>query len=399
MCMPNETTLAKIKCPAHCEMGPSSLPARAVCPCYDSAGGSAEADSGTRAHKVVELNIHSASAVDTNQYLPGTTEDEIERGVWGAQQILAIHAETGGDDAPIRTETRVQFASFADPEAIAMTLYGTFGTVDAYWEAADSLHICDFKTYANALGDKDYSPQGMAYAALLLPYDSPKSVTFHTVCAGDHLLAHTTFSVAEAKERTADIIRQVNAIKHSHLFADGGAARAACGHPSAWCKICAHAASCPAINRAVEAVKDGTVLAVPLAVQMEAVPILEAYCKQVKAAVKCIIDDGGRVADAERGIEYVYKDRRGPAKLADLRGLAEALAQQGVSMDDFAAICSVSKTAVDELLKPCVASLKKKDREAIYLPFFAEGKVQRVLTRIKPLVAIGDTVAGGVSNN
>ena len=42
---------------AHCKIGPSTLPARAVCPCHESAPGGADALSGTRSHKVVEANI------------------------------------------------------------------------------------------------------------------------------------------------------------------------------------------------------------------------------------------------------------------------------------------------------------------------------------------------------
>ena len=63
---------------AHCKIGPSTLPARAVCPCHESAPGGADAQSGTRSHKVVEANIHGE--IDGGegvaaQYLPSTTED------------------------------------------------------------------------------------------------------------------------------------------------------------------------------------------------------------------------------------------------------------------------------------------------------------------------------------
>ena len=47
---------------AHCRIGPSSLPARAVCPCHDPAPGGADAQSGTRSHKVVEANIGNSQS-------------------------------------------------------------------------------------------------------------------------------------------------------------------------------------------------------------------------------------------------------------------------------------------------------------------------------------------------
>ena len=147
-----------------------------------------------------------------------------------------------------------------------------------------------------------------------------------------------------------------------------------------------HAATCPAISRAVAIVSEGGILQKPLAVRMAVVPVLESFVKSVKAEVKATLDAGQRVFDAASGIEYGYAERRGRAKLADLRGLAESVIVYGVKADDFAAAVSISKTAVEALLKAVDErenrKVKKADREAVYLRYFTEPGMEKYVKRI-----------------
>lgn len=396
---------------AHCKIGPSTLPARAVCPCHESAPSGADAQSGTRSHKVVEANIANGQSctppdpgvmgvIETpemmgikpaDNYLPGTTEDEIGRGVWGANTIKRIRDETA-PGAYIHTETRVEFANalseFSEKERDA--LRGKFGTVDAYWTSPDgaTLYVADYKTYATADGEKCYKPQGMMYAALLKSGEarSATAVVFFVVAGGDHTVARYDFALADAIRETAATIRRVDAIQSGVVFATGDEARTKCGKPSAWCKTCAHAATCPAISRAVAIVEGGGILTKPLAVRMAVVPVLESFVKSVKAEVKAALDAGERVYDAASGIEYAFAERKGRAKLADLRGLAESVIVYGVKPDDFAAAVSISKTAVDGLLKAVDEAngrkVKKADREAVYVRYFTEPGMERYVKRI-----------------
>ena len=396
---------------AHCKIGPSTLPARVICPCHESAPGGADAQSGTRSHKVVEANIANCqSCVAPNpgllgvtespemmgvkpadNYLPGTTEDEIGRGIWGANTIKRLRDETA-PGAYIHTETRVEFADalseFSEKERDA--LCGKFGTVDAYWLSQDgaTLYVADYKTYATADGEKCYKPQGMMYAALLKSGEarSATAVVFFVVAGGDHTVARYDFDMEAAIGHTVETIRRVAAIQSGEVFATGEEARAKCGKPSAWCKTCAHAATCPAISRAVTLVSGGGILEKPLAVRMAVVPVLESFVKRVKAEVKAALDDGQRVWDEKSGIEYAYAERKARAKLADLRGLAEAVISHGVKADDFAAAVSISKTAVDGLLKAVDEAngrkVKKADREAVYTPYFTEPGFEKYVKRI-----------------
>lgn len=393
---------------AHCKIGPSTLPARAVCPCHESAPGGADAQSGTRSHKVVEANIangqsctppdHDVMGVTESpemmgmkpaeNYLPGTTEDEIGRGVWGANTIKRLRDETA-PCAYIHTETRVEYGHGHEYTGYFAELDGKFGTVDAFWESEDgaTLYVADYKTYATADGEKCYKPQGMMYAALIEStrrhYDR---AVFFVVAGGDHTVARYDFALADAIRETAATIRRVDAIQSGAVFATGDEARTKCGKPSAWCKTCAHAATCPAISRAVAIVEGGGILQKPLAVRMAVVPVLESFVRGVKAEVKAALDAGERVYDAASGIEYAYAERRGRAKLADLRGLAESVIVYGVKPNDFAAAVSISKTAVDGLLKAVDEAngrkVKKAEREAVYLRYFTEPGFEKYIKRV-----------------
>jgi len=404
----NEETRADENGAAHCALGPSSLPARAICPCHESAPGGADAQSGTRSHKVVEANIRNGQSCTppepdamgvtespemmgvkpADTYLPDTTDDEIGRGVWGANTIKRLRDETA-PGAYIYTETRAKYVENTyDPQELRAAFRGKFGTVDAFWESADgaTLFISDYKTYANGDSEKSYLPQGMMYAVLLESERKPyKQAVFFVVAGGDHTVARYDFALADAKRETAAIIRRVSAIQSGDLFA-GDEARTKCGKPSAWCKTCAHAATCPAISRAVAIVEGGGILQKPLAVRMAIVPVLESFVKSVKAEVKAALDAGQRVYDEESGIEYGYAERKGRAKLADLRGLAESVIVYGVKPDDFAAAVSISKTAVDGLLKAVDEAngrkVKKADREAVYVRYFTEPGMERYVKRI-----------------
>ena len=385
---------------AHCKIGPSTLPARAVCPCHESAPGGADAESGTRSHKVVEVNIKLAQeSQQTGKPAEGAipnadgllTADEMARGEWGAHTILKLRDETA-PGAFIHTETRAAFpdeSPFFDCGETA-TLDGKFGTVDAYWEAADgmTIYIADYKTYANANDEKSYLPQGMFYATLLKAMNGKPyaHAVFFVVAGGDRSVARYEFTVGLATVETVKTIRQVEAVQPGGLFATGEEARTKCGKPSAWCKTCAHAATCPAISRAVTLVSGGGILTKPLAVRMAVVPVLESFVKGVKAEVKAALDKGQRVFDEASGIEYAYAERKARAKLADLRGLAESVIVYGVKADDFAAAVSISKTAVEALLKAVDErenrKVKKADREAVYLRYFTEPGMEKYVKRI-----------------
>ena len=115
----------------------------------------------------------------------------------------------------------------------------------------------------------------------------------------------------------------------------------------------------------------GGILQKPLAVRMAIVPVLESFTKSVKAEVRAELDKGHRVFDEASGIEYA---------------LAESVIVYGVKPDDFAAAVSVSKTAVEGLLKAVDErenrKVKKADREAVYARYFSAPPVEKYVKRI-----------------
>lgn len=371
-------TMIEAKGAAHCEVGPSTLPARAVCPCHDPAVGGAAAEGGTRAHREVEARLKGGEGG-----LPGATADEAARGAWGAAEIRRLRDETA-PGAEIHAETRVEWAGDGGGP-----LAGKFGTVDAWWEEADgkALHVADFKTFASADGEKCYLPQGMMYAALLASARGGyERAAFHVVAAGDRAAARYDFTLAEARAAVSAIIERVEAVRGADRLGIGGDARRKCGRPSAWCGTCAHAADCPAISRAVGMVSGGGILERPLAVRMAVVPVLESFIRRVREEVRATLDAGGRVRDDASGIEYAYAMRHGKSRLADLRGLAEAAVAYGVRPEDFAAAVTVSRFAVDALMREADGRLGRKsakgDREAAYSPFFTAPPLERYVKRI-----------------
>ena len=396
---------------AHCFFGPSTLPARAICPCYKGDGGSSVAESGTRAHKVVEETIKSnqpcvepgmMGVTETPEmmgvdpaanYLPDTTDDEITRGKWGAAKICELRDQTE-PGAHIRSEMRFVFSEAHSPFDTTLTneLCGIFGTVDAHWVSGDgeTLYVADFKTYAKSDGEKDYQPQGKAYAVLIASNGMAncRRAVFFCVCAGDYSVARYDFPIQDAMIETVQTVKKSRAAVPGAggLFVTGDEAREKCGKPSVWCEHCAYAATCPAISRAVEIVRNDGILTKPLAVRMAVVPILEAFAKKTKAEVREELDAGRRVFDETSGIEYALAERKGRAKLADLKGLAGAVIEHGIEPAAFAAIVSVSKTAVDGLLKAADEQagrkVKKADREAVYLPYFAAPGMEKYVKRI-----------------
>lgn len=381
-----EETKEQTETAAHCALGPSTMPARAVCPCHESAGGGTDAQSGTRSHRVVEVTIRQYPNPE-GMYMPGTTADEAARGRWGAAEIMRLRDETA-PGAPIFTETRTRYRDGGkDALGVRAALADKFGTVDAFWDDEDTLYIADYKTYATGDGEKSYLPQGMMYAALLASEHRPyRAAAFFVVAGGDRTVVRHDFTLESAKRETAATIHRVAAAIHGGLFRSADEARTKCGRPSAWCRTCAHAATCPAISRAVEMVEGGGILTKPLAVRMAAVTVLESFIRRVKADVKAVLDSGGRVRDEMSGIEYALAERAGRARLADLRGLAESVLAYGVEPADFAAAVTVSKSAVDGLLKAADEregrKAKKSEREAAYLPFFTKPGTEKYVKRI-----------------
>ncbi len=364
----------------HAPFGPSTLPPRAVCPCYDGEDASEDANAGTRSHKVLS-NILSGGGAE----MPGTTDDERARAKWAALTIRGLRDKTA-PGAEIHSETLVEYGG------LNYDFLGLFGTVDAWWTDEDGeIYVCDYKTFADANGEKDYGPQGMAYAVLLASnpamVGNATSATFWAVCGGTRGTRSTRrdrFTIVEAEGVVAKILRRSVAVRPGvGLFADMGEAMAKCAKPSAWCDHCAHCGECGAVAKTVALVQNKGILTCPLAVRMDVCTVLEKFIKTVKEEVKATLDAGGRVFDPASGIEYAYGERAAKTACKDLFALSRALAQRGMTPTDFQEIVTVSKSRLIEKLaevdERAGCDSTPEERKEFIKPFFeSKGKVKFV---------------------
>lgn len=375
--MTNETETSAPAAP-HAPFGPSTLPPRAVCPCYDGEASSEDANAGTRSHKVLS-NLLTGG----DEELPGTTEDERARARWAALTIRSLRDATA-PGAKIHSEESVMYCGFNND------LLGLYGTVDAWWTDGDGdVYVCDYKTYADANGEKDYAPQGMAYVVLLASNygmaDNAVSATFWTVCGGTRETRRDRFTIVEAEREILKVLRKSVAVRHSvGLF--NGRTVAKCARPSAWCDHCAHRGECPAVGKTVALVQTGGILSRPLAVRMAACTVLESFVRSVKAEVKAVLDAGGRVFDPESGVEYGYGERAANSTCKDLFALSRALAQRGMTARDFEEVVSVSKAKLSaklaEVDERAGCESTPKERGAFIRPFFESKGTVKILKRL-----------------
>ena len=365
----------------HAPFGPSTLPPRAVCPCYDGEASGEDANAGTRSHKVLS-NLLTGGGAE----MLGTTEDERARARGAALTIRSLRDATA-PGAEIHSETFVEYGGRNH------NFIGLYGTVDAWWTDGDGeIYVCDYKTYANANGEKDYSPQGMAYAVLLASnpgmVGNATSATFWTVCGGTRETRRDRFTIVEAEGVVSKVLRKSVAVRPATgLFDSLREAMRVCARPSAWCDHCAHRGKCPAIDKTVALVQTGGILSRPLAVRMKACEILEKFMSSVKAEVKATLDAGGRVFDPESGIEYVYGERAAKSTCKDIFALTRALAQRGVTPRDFEEVVSVSKTRLAaklaEVDERAGCESTPDERDAFIRPFFGSKGTVKFLKLIK----------------
>ena len=364
----------------HAPFGPSTLPPRAVCPCYDGEASGEDANAGTRSHKVLS-NLLTGGGAE----MIGTTDDERARARWAALTIRSLRDATA-PGAEIHSETFVEYGGRNH------NFIGLYGTVDAWWTDGDGeIYVCDYKTYADANGEKDYSPQGMSYAVLLASnpgmVGNATSATFWTVCGGTRETRRDRFTIVEAEGVVSRVLRKSVAVRPAvGLFDSLREAMMVCARPSAWCDHCAHRGECPAIGKTVALVQTGGILTRPLAVRMAACTVLESFVRSVKAEVKAVLDAGGRVFDPESGVEYGYGERAANSTCKDIFALSRALAQRGMTARDFDEVVSVSKSKLTaklaEVDERAGCESTPKERGAFIRPFFESKGTVKTLKRL-----------------
>ncbi len=352
-----------------------------LCPCATPTPGasSSAAESGTRSHAFLSLLV---GGVDDPK-VDGITADERGRAEW-AFDVLADLA----DGSEIHSETKVEIAAANLPGgpkvAEGSRLVGISGTCDAWFVRDNVLHVCDYKTYA--MGDADYSAQTGGYALALATsagLGCLDGYALHTLNGGSRTVDTVRgFDFGELVERSEAII-DVHAEKGEDLEL------ACCNR---YCKYCGRANTCPAADRALTVVRSGGVFqALSLAKQMVIVKEVKAICERVEKDAKAELDrlveaaggDIGAACLTDGEVTWRYKERAGAGVLDDIVGLAEAVAERGVSSAELMGICKVSKTAVCDKLIASNPGMKAAEAKRVIAPFYVSGKPSRTLERVK----------------
>lgn len=215
----------------HHELSPSSFPAWAVCPAFDSDPAErADAAEGTRQHQALAAALagHTATAVELSN-------EAVETVAWAVDYIRTL-----AQGQPVETERRV---SYTAPDAFAPGGFSEVyhGTADAIVRhtPGNLADLIDFKSGAEG----DHRAQLAGYAlALFSERRRLKTIRLHVLYGRTRTVDSWALSQADA----AGIVLPI-------LDARRDPARripAACDY----CVFCAHRTTCPALTAQVEAV-------------------------------------------------------------------------------------------------------------------------------------------------
>lgn len=369
----------------HHELSPSNYSAWAECPRWSGDGRqSSESLEGSRIHDEFMRVVESRGGVESDSRVAD----------WAARMVLGLSC-----GSIVSCEARVE-GSVPLPDGAVEN--GVFGYADAMWIdlPANTIHVADLKSFSD--GTTDYSPQLMGYAALAASMFGLAGVGVHT--ASLHILHGGVFrcetierTVEECVLRTGDIIMsRIDRIESSPTLCK-------------WCRFCANISECQAANHAVQTVADDAPSFSRLSLCQKLV-VCDAVVKlaeTLKEQAKEIADKSPDKAIEMDGIRYEFKPWDGKPVCRDIGTLAGAIAGdggrlritetdrhgteksfdcEGITNEEFIALCNVSKSKVVDAIMAKNAdndSLKKAQVDRFVSQFFEKtsGTTHFVRTR------------------
>ena len=345
----NDETKETKQAPHH-PRGMSKWSAILECPCFESAGESADSTVGTKCHA---LFADALRGYKESRKIP--TEEEIsalpmhEAGALrGARQVI----EHYWGNAP-RIET---------PIGILDT--DIYGTPDYFALTERGCVVVDFKTFYNP--GRDYFPQLEGYALGVLkvayPFEKWDSLQAELVVIyGDKPDAteHCRVKFSDLKARFESAMRAFD-VKEAGIGKP---------HQCNWCELCANRATCPEVTAVVKTVAEGELLHAPerwadLPVQRRAqmLVLAEAVSKwadTVRGLAKEDAMNGVAIQDVENGIAFKLRESRGrlTPRIDELWRNCQRL---GISADDFREALSCSSTNAVKLIQTKGQGVKTK---------------------------------------
>ena len=312
----------------HHELAPSSFPAWAQCPAFDSDPAErADATEGTHQHSVLAALLFGNDA-----RLAELSQDAAEAVTWAADYVRAL---AGG--APVLTEQAVSFTapdSFA-PGGKSEVFSGTADAIIVH-PPGNLADLIDYKSGA----DGDHRPQLAGYALALFSMRTRlKTIRAHVLYGRSRRADTWALTQADAAAVVLPILdARRDPARHVPVACD-------------YCGFCVHRATCPALTSRVEAVARTTTPdeweALAPAIRDPAAitdPALAAKALTVARYVQTWADAiRAKATELAKGGATLpgwrLQERRGAREVADIEA---AYSRTGIPAADFLTACKVS---------------------------------------------------------
>lgn len=321
----------------HHELSPSSFPAWAICPAFDSDNAEREdANEGTRQHEALSRLLRAPADADPAAVLAPLSEQAADAVAWAARYVRAL---AGG-----LTVLSEHHLTYTTPDAFALggrsVVY--FGTGDAIiiHPPGSTADLIDYKSGA----DGDHRAQLAGYAlALFSMRPRLKTIRCH-VCYGR---SRTADAWALTQADAAGVVLPI-------LEARGDPSKhvpTACAH----CGYCAHRATCTALTSQVAvvaesaptwgelapAIRDPAALSDPAtaAKALTVARYVQTWADAIRARCTEMAKEGATLPG------YRLQERKAPREVSDLPA---ALALSGLEVPAFFSACKVSLPKLGE---------------------------------------------------
>ena len=333
----------------HHELAPSSFPAWAQCPAFDSDPAErADATEGTHQHSVLAALLFGNDA-----RLAELSQDAAEAVTWAADYVRAL---AGG--APVLTEQAVSFTapdSFA-PGGKSEVFSGTADAIIIH-QPGNLADLIDYKSGA----DGDHRPQLAGYALALFSMRTRlKTIRAHVLYGRSRHADTWALTQADAAGTVLPILdARRDPARHVPVACD-------------YCGFCVHRATCPALTSQVEAVARTTTPdeweALAPAIRDPAAitdPALAAKALTVARYVQTWADAiRAKATELAKGGATLpgwrLQERRGAREVADIEA---AYSRTGIPAADFLTACKVSLPKLADAIAKA-RSLPKKQAAA-----------------------------------
>lgn len=326
------------------------------CPCFESAGESADSELGTKCHKLLADTL--------GEYIhEGTTPtpEDIERlslhEAGALKAAKAIIENWWGENPHIESQVEIPGT-------------GIYGTPDFYALTPRGCVVVDFKTFYNP--GRDYFPQLAGYALAIIRSHYPESEWKKKQADLVVVYGEKPNATDSCRDTYAMLEETFERVLDNFCERETGYPRP---HQCNWCELCASRATCPEVTKLAKTVAEGELLhapekwqELPVARRAQMLVLAEAVSKwadTVRGLAKEDALNGMDIQDPDNGIAYKLRESRGrmTPRIDELWRNCQRL---GISADDFRLALNCTSTNATKLIYEKGQGVKtKKQAEEI----------------------------------